>query len=52
MWNIVVGVVFVVGGLTGKLALRGTESGPAIAVVGAGLVIYGIVQVVKGKKAG
>lgn len=52
MWNIVIGLVFVVGGLTGKLALRGTESGPALAAVGGGLVIWGIVQVVRGKQQG
>lgn len=49
MWNIIIGGVFVVGGLSGKMALRGTESGPALAVVGAGLVIWGIVQVVKAR---
>jgi len=49
MWNIIIGGVFVVGGLSGKMALRGTESGPALAVVGAGLVIWGIVQVVRAR---
>jgi hypothetical protein len=43
--NIVIGVVFIVGGLTGNLALRGTESGSAIAVIGVGLVIFGIYRV-------
>lgn len=52
MWNIVVGIIFVIGGLTGNLALRGTNSGEAIAVVGAGLVVWGIVQVVKARQGG
>jgi hypothetical protein len=40
--NIIIGIVLVVGGLTGRLALRGTQSGAAIAVVGGCLVAYGI----------
>lgn len=47
MWNIVIGIVFVIGGLSGQLALRGTNNGPALAVVGGGLVIWGIVQMVR-----
>jgi hypothetical protein len=47
MWNIIVGIVFIIGGLSGQLALRGTNSGPALAVLGGVLVIWGIVQVVK-----
>jgi hypothetical protein len=47
MWNIVIGVVFIIGGLSGQLALRGTESGPALAVLGGVLLIWGIVQVVR-----
>ena len=50
MWNIVVGIVFIIGGLSGKLSLRGTNSGPALAVVGAALVIWGVVQMKKKKK--
>ncbi len=52
MWNIIIGIVFVVGGLTGKLALIGTNSGEALAAVGAGLFIWGIVQVVKSRQGG
>jgi hypothetical protein len=50
MWNIVIGIVFVIGGLSGKLALRGTESGGAIAAVGGCLAIWGIVQMVRKNK--
>jgi hypothetical protein len=36
--NIIIGLVFVVGGLTGNLSLRGTQSGPALAVIGVALI--------------
>jgi uncharacterized membrane protein YgdD (TMEM256/DUF423 family) len=51
MWNIVIGVVFIIGGLSGQLALRGTESGPALAALGGVLLIWGIVQVVRSRKS-
>jgi hypothetical protein len=40
--NIIIGIVFIIGGLTGNMALRGTQSGGAIAAVGAFLVLLGI----------
>jgi len=52
MGNIIFGVIFIVGGLSGKLALRGTNSGEALAALGAGLLIWGIVQVVKRRSKG
>jgi len=50
MLNIVIGIVFIFGGLSGNLALRGTESGPALAAVGGALLLWGIVQVARGRK--
>ena len=47
MWNIVIGSIFLVGGLSGRLALIGTNSPTAIAAVGGGMVIWGIVQLVR-----
>jgi hypothetical protein len=44
MINIVIGIIFILGGLTGKLTLIFTGSSVAITVVGAGLVIYGAIQ--------
>jgi hypothetical protein len=44
MINIIVGVIFIIGGLSGSLALRGTGSPIALAVVGVALVIWGIIQ--------
>ena len=51
MWNILIGIVFIVGGLSGKLALIGTNNGEALAALGAGLLIWGVVQLVRAKKA-
>jgi hypothetical protein len=45
--NIIIGGAFIVGGLTGKLALIGTNSGIALAVLGVGLVGLGIYRLVK-----
>ncbi len=52
MWNIVIGIVFVIGGLTGNLALRGTDSGGALAAVGGGMVVWGIFQMLKARQGG
>ena len=47
MGNIIFGLIFIVGGLSGKLALIGTNSGPALAALGAVLLVIGLVQVSK-----
>ena len=39
--SIIIGIIFIIGGLTGKLALIGTNSGTALAVVGAILIAIG-----------
>jgi cytochrome c biogenesis factor len=45
--NIVFGLVFIVGGLSGKLVFIGTNSGELLAAVGVGLLIFGIAQMSK-----
>jgi len=45
--NIIIGIIFIVGGLSGKMALRGTQSGGAIAVVGGFLIALGIFRMIK-----
>ena len=40
--NIIIGLVFIVGGLSGKLAMRGTQSGGALAVIGVVLLGVGV----------
>jgi hypothetical protein len=44
LFNIALGVACIVGGATGKLALIGTNSGPALCVAGAVAVAIGISQ--------
>jgi hypothetical protein len=40
--NIIIGIIFIIGGLTGTLSLIGTNSGIALAVVGGILVAFGV----------
>src|SRR5438034_5783517 len=47
MSSLIIGVIFIVGGLSGQLALVGTNSGTALAVVGALLVARGIYRIRK-----
>jgi cadmium resistance protein CadD (predicted permease) len=44
IFNIVVGLVMIVGGLSGKLALLGTNSGTLLAAVGLIPLVMGIRQ--------
>ena len=46
MKSIIVGIVFIIGGFSGHLALIGTNSGTALGVIGIVLVILGMFQVV------
>ena len=46
MGKIIIGLIMVIGGLSGKLVLRGTESGKALAVFGALLIVWGLVKVI------
>ena len=50
MWNIIIGIVFIVGGLSGQLQLRGTNSGPALACLGGAFLVWGIVQKVRERR--
>jgi hypothetical protein len=45
--NIVVGAIFIFCGLTGRLALIGTHSGKALAVLGAVLVVLGVMRMAR-----
>ena len=49
MGNIVVGLIFLVGGLSGKLAIRGTDSSVGASILGGVLIVWGIVQMVRAK---
>ena len=48
MVNIIIGIVFVIGGLSGKLVLIGTESGVALAVLGGVMALWGVFRMVSG----
>lgn len=45
--NIIIGLVFVVGGMSGKMVFRGTGSGGLLAVVGLGLIGLGVWRMVQ-----
>jgi hypothetical protein len=42
--NIIFGIIFIIGGLSGKLVLIGTHSGPALAVLGGVLLVVGFLR--------
>jgi hypothetical protein len=42
IFNIIIGVVFIIGGLSGGVILKGTQSGEALAVVGGLLILVGV----------
>jgi hypothetical protein len=44
--NIIIGLVFVIGGLSGKLVMKGTQSGGALAVIGVVLLGLGAYRMV------
>jgi hypothetical protein len=47
LFNILIGVVFIIGGLSGKLVMRGTRSGEALAVIGGIFILLGIFRLVR-----
>lgn len=51
MWNIIIGIVFIVGGLSGQLALRGFDSPTGLAAFGGALIVWGLVQSVRATNA-
>jgi len=52
MVKIIIGLVMVIGGLSGKLVLIGTDSGVALAGLGVVLIIWGIARMVAARKSG
>ncbi len=48
MAKILIGLVMIVGGASGKLALRGTGSSGALVVVGVILLIWGVAKLASG----
>lgn len=50
MVKIIIGLVMIVGGLSGKLVLVGTNSGVALAVLGGILIIWGVAKMIRQKQ--
>jgi len=51
MSSVIIGLIFIVGGLSGQLALIGTNSGTALAVVGVLILGRGIYRIRKQPRA-
>jgi len=51
MVKIIIGVVFIIGGLSGKLVLVGTNSGMALAIFGLVMVVWGIARIASRRSA-
>ena len=51
MRNLIVGIVFIVGGLQGEIVLVGTQSSTAIVAIGVILVLLGICSFLKTPKS-
>jgi hypothetical protein len=49
--DIIIGLVMVVGGLSGNLVFRGTDSGGLLAVVGVVLIGFGVFRLIKSSAA-
>jgi hypothetical protein len=49
--KIIIGLAFIIGGLSGKLVLIGTQSGAALAVVGDIMLAWGIFNIAKARQA-
>ena len=45
--NIVIGIVFLIGGLSEGMVMRGTNSGGALAAVGGFLILLGIFRLAR-----
>ena len=49
MWNIIIGLVFLIGGLTGQIGVRGINSALAGPILGSVLIAWGIYQMVRSR---
>lgn len=49
--NIIIGLVFIVGGLSGKLAIIGTNNGTFLAIAGGVLIIWGVYRLKRARSA-
>jgi hypothetical protein len=52
MLNIIFGIIFIIGGLSGELVFIGTNSGGLLAGVGVILIIWGAYRLYQKRKSG
>lgn len=52
MVSIIIGIIMIIGGLSGKLVFIGTNSGGLLAVFGAVLVVWGVIKMVRQSRSG
>jgi hypothetical protein len=45
--NIIIGLVMLIGGLSGNLVLKGTQSGGALAAIGVLLILIGLFRLTR-----
>ena len=50
MWNIIIGLVMIIGGASGKLALRGTQSSGALVIIGVLLLGWGVFSMARNRQ--
>ena len=50
--SVVIGLVMVVGGLSGRLVLMGTHSGTALAVLGGVIIVIGVARIIAARRGG
>jgi hypothetical protein len=48
---LLIGAVLIVGGLSGRIVMRGTTSGGAIAMLGAVVALFGVYRLLLARKA-
>ena len=46
--SVIIGIVLIIGGLTGRLVLIGTHSGAALAGVGVLIILLGVYRMTRG----
>lgn len=51
MWNILIGIFFIIGGLSGNFVLRGTDSSELLIIIGVGLALFGGYQLMRRQSA-
>ena len=47
--SVVIGLVMIVGGLSGQLVLRGTQSGVGLAALGAVIAAIGVIRIIRAR---